>query len=82
MPFKTFLLELQSRPDGIVNSSVTSYSTLETTLATYHQRYAAALGSTQFMGVYLQVMDNEGTVYESAFVNTQYVPPEPEGEGE
>ncbi len=82
MVLKTTLIELQTRPDGVVNQLINGYSTLENTLAAYHQRYAAALGSTQFMGVFLMVIDNQGGIHESAFVNTQYQPPEPEPEGE
>ncbi len=79
---RTFLIELDTRPDGIVNSSINSYSTEAITRATFHQRVASAITSTQFVSVYLEVIDQEGTTLESQFVITQYVPPEPEPEGE
>lgn len=83
---RLFLVELDNRPDGITNSSINSYSTEATTRAMFHQRVAAAITSTQFVSVYCEVIDQEGNTYESQFVTTQYVPPEPEpesgGEGE
>ena len=75
---RTFLIELQKRPDGVVNSSINSYSTEAVTRATFHQRVAAALTSTQFVSVYLLVIDEQGGVIESQFVETQYQPPEEE----
>lgn len=79
---RTFLVELDNRPDGITNTSITSYSTEAITRATFHQRVAAAITSTQFVSVYLEVIDQEGGIIEQQFVITQYVPPEPESEGE
>lgn len=79
---RTFLIELARRPDGVVNSSINSYSTEAITRATFHQRVAAAITSTQFVTVYLQVVDEQGTILESRLVKTLYVPPEPEPEPE
>jgi hypothetical protein len=79
---RTFLIELQNRPDGITNTSINSYSTEAITRATFHQRVAAAITSTQFVSVYLEVIDQEGGILEQQFVVTQYVPPEPETETE
>lgn len=75
-----FLVELQNRPDGQTNNASNFYSSIPVTLATYHQRYAVAITSTQFTSVYLAAMDCEGNIYEQALVETQYVPPEPEPE--
>lgn len=77
---RTFLLELDTRPDGVVNQQLNSYSSLAVTTATFFQRCAAATTSTQFTHVFLQVIDDEGTVYESRLVETLYEPPEPESE--
>lgn len=77
-----FLVELQNRPDGQTNNASSFYSSMPVTLATYHQRYAAAIGSTQFVSVCLKAMDCEGNIYEQALVTTSYVPPEPEPEPE
>ena len=73
---RTFLVELQKRPDGVVNSSINSYSTEAVTRATFHQRVASALTSTQFVSVFLLVIDEEGGMLESQFVETQYQPEE------
>lgn len=75
---RTFLIELQNRPDGITNTSINSYSTEAVTRATFHQRVASAITSTQFVSVYLEVIDQEGNILERRFVTTQYQPPEPE----
>ena len=79
---RTFLIELQNRPDGITNSSINSYSTEAITRATFHQRVAAAITSTQFKSVYLEVITEEGSLLEQRYVITQYTPPEPEPEGD
>lgn len=77
---RTFLIELQNRPDGITNSSINSYSTAAITRSNFHQRVASALTSTQFVSVYLCVITEEGSLLESQYVITQYQPPEPEPE--
>ena len=79
---RTFLIELQNRPDGITNTSINSYSTEAITRANFHQRVAAALTSTQFVSVYLEVLTEEGSRLEQRYVITQYQPPEPEPEPE
>lgn len=79
---KTFLIELDNRPDGITNQSINSYSTPAITLAQFYQRCAVATTSTQFVSVFLMVIDEQGGVIERKFIVTQYTPPEPEGEPE
>ena len=69
---KLFLVELQSRPDGIVNQSINSYSTEAMTRAMYHQRYAAALTNTSFTKVTLIVCDEFGSIIENSVIKTQY----------
>ena len=78
----TFLIELQARPDGVVNQSMTHYSTQATTMAMFYQRCAAATTSTQFTHVFLMVIDDEGGIYEQKLIETLYQPPEPEPEVE
>lgn len=77
---RTFLVELDNRPDGITNSSINSYSTPAVTLAQFYSRCATAVTSTQFVSVFLMVIDQEGNVYEQRYILTQYQPPEPESE--
>lgn len=69
---KLFLVELQSRPDGIVNQSINSYSTEAMTRAMYHQRYANAITNTTFTKVTLLVFDEFGNIIENSTVKTQY----------
>ena len=79
---KTFLIEIQNRPDGISNQSINSYSTEAVTLAMFHQRCAVAITSTQFVSVTLVVLNSEGVILEDKYIITQYQPPEPEPEPE
>lgn len=75
-----FLIELQHRPDGVINSTINSYSTPKATLAMFFQRCAAAVSSTQFALVSLTIIDSYGHTVETRNVETSYVPPEPEPE--
>ena len=72
----TFLTELQKRPDGIVNSSVTVRSSFALGLALYYQRAAVAVTSTQFTGVALTLTDEDGNIIENKHFDTLYVEPE------
>ena len=72
----TFLTELQKRPDGIVNSSVTPRSSLATGLALYYDRASKAVTSTQFISVALTLIDEEGNIIENKRFDTLYVEPE------
>jgi len=75
----TFLTELQKRPDGIVNSSVTARSSLATGLALYYDRASKAVTSTQFTGIALTLTDEDGNIIENKRFDTLYEPaPEPE----
>lgn len=75
----TFLTELQKRPDGIINSSVTARSSLATGLALYYDRASKAVTSQQFTGVALTLTDEDGNIIENKRFDTLYEPtPEPE----
>ena len=75
----TFLTELQKRPDGITNSSVTARQSLATGLALYYDRASKAVTSTQFTGVALILANENGDILENKYFETQYVAPETEG---
>lgn len=79
---RTFLIELQSRPDGLVNSSINSYSTEATTRAMFHQRCAAAITSTQFTEVALIVVNEHGDILERKDIATLWESEPEEGENE
>lgn len=72
----TFLTELQKRPDGIINSSVTARSSLSTGLALYYDRASKAVTSQQFTGVALTLTDEDGNIIENNRFDTLYEPEE------
>lgn len=72
----TFLTELQKRPDGVVNSSVTTRSSLAAGLALYYDRASKAVTSQQFTGVALTLTDEDGNIIENKRFDTLYVEPE------
>lgn len=76
MEERTFLIELQNRPDGITNQSINSYSTPAATLSMFYQRCAAAVTSTQFLSVTLMIIDTHGNVIENKNLDTAYTPSE------
>lgn len=69
----TFLTELDKRPDGIINSTVTARSSLATGLALYYDRASKAVTSTQFTGVALTLTDEDGNIIENRRFDTLYV---------
>jgi hypothetical protein len=66
----TFLTELDKRPDGIINSTVTARSSLATGLALYYDRASKAVISTQFTGVALILTDEDGNILENKYFDT------------
>jgi len=72
----TFLTELDKRPDGIINSSVTARSSLAMGLALYYDRASKAVTSTQFTGVALTLTDENGSIIENRSFETLYEAPE------
>lgn len=72
----TFLTELQKRPDGLINSSVTARSSLATGLALYYDRASKAVTSTQFTGIALTLTDEDGIIIENRRFDTLYEEPE------
>ena len=72
----TFLTELDKRPDGLINSSVTARSSLATGLALYYDRASKAVTSTQFTSVALTLIDEDGNIIENRRFDTLYEPEE------
>ena len=75
-----YVTELDSRPDGIINSSITNRSSLALGLSLYYQRAAAAVTSEQFTGVALTLQDQNGNIILNGHFDTIYVAPEPDPE--
>ena len=67
-----FVTELQSRPDGIINSTITTRSSLATGLSLYYSRAAAAVTSEQFTGVALTLQDQNGNILLNEHFDTIY----------
>lgn len=67
-----FVTELQARPDGIVNSTINTRSSLALGLALYYQRAAVAVTSTDFTGIALTLQDQNGNIILNEFFNTLY----------
>ena len=67
-----FVTELQARPDGLVNSTITTRSSLATGLSLYYTRAAAAVTSEQFTGVALTLQDQDGNIILNEHFDTIY----------
>ena len=67
-----FVTELQARPDGIVNSTITTRSSLALGLALYYQRAAVAVTTKDFTGVALTLQDQNGTIVLNEHFDTLY----------
>ena len=67
-----FITELQTRPDGIVNSTLTTRSSLATGLSYYYDRASKAVASKNLLSVALTLQDEEGTIVENKLFNTDY----------
>ena len=67
-----FITELQARPDGIINSTITARSSLATGLSLYYSRAAAAVTSEQFTGVALTLQDQNGNILLNEHFDTIY----------
>lgn len=67
-----FLTELQTRPDGIVNSSIKAYSSLAVGLSNYYSRASAAVTSEQFTAVALTLQDQYGGIVLNERFDTLY----------
>ncbi|MBR2656358.1 MAG: hypothetical protein IKD58_07710 [Loktanella sp.] len=71
-----YVTELQSRPDGIVNSTITAWSSLAMGLALFYQRAAVVVTSEQFTGVALTLQDQDGNILLNQHFDTLYKPAE------
>lgn len=67
-----YVTELQARPDGIINSTITARSSLAMGLAYFYQRAAVAVTSEQFTGVALTLQDQDGNILLNQHFDTLY----------
>ena len=71
-----YITELQTRPDGVVNSTITARSSLAMGLAYYYQRAAVAVSTTDFTAVALTLQDQNGEILKNECFDTSYSPVE------
>ena len=71
-----FITELQTRPDGIVNSTLPPRSSYAMGLAYYYQRAAAAVANQNFVSVALTLQNQDGFIIENQKFDTLYEPVE------
>lgn len=67
-----FVTELQARPDGIINSTITARSSLALGLSLYYDRASKAVTSQQFTGVALTLQDQNGNIILNEHFDTLY----------
>lgn len=67
-----YVIELQNRPDGITNSTLTARSSLATGLALFYQRAAVAVTTKDYPAVALVLMDQYGTIIKNERFETLY----------
>lgn len=70
-----YVTEFQSRPDGLVNSTLTSRSTFGLGLALYYDRASKAAASMDFTSVALTLQDQDGTIIKNEQIPTSYIAP-------
>lgn len=67
-----FVIEFQTRADGIVNTSTTSRSNLANALSLYHERYSKMVVNTEFPSVSIMLVDKDLNVIRHDTIETQY----------
>ena len=69
---RTFLTEIQNRPDGLANSTINAYSSAATGLAQWYQRAAVAVTTKNFTSVILTLISEDGNIMMHETMQTQY----------
>lgn len=69
---RTFLTEIQNRPDGLANNTINAYSSAATGLAQWYQRAAVAVTTKNFTSVILTLISEDGDVMMHEKIDTQY----------
>ena len=65
-----FITELQKRPDGVVNNTLTVRSTLANGLSYFYDRASKAVANNSFVSVALTLQDERGTVIKNECFDT------------
>ena len=68
-----FITELQKRPDGIVNNTLTVRSTLANGLSYFYDRASKAVANDSFVSVALTLQDERGAIIKNeCFTMAEY----------
>jgi hypothetical protein len=65
-----FITELQKRPDGVVNNTLTTRSTLANGLSYFYDRASKAVANNSFVSVALTLQDERGTIIKNECFDT------------
>lgn len=65
-----FITEFQKRPDGVVNNTLTTRSTLANGLSYFYDRASKAVANDSFVSVALTLQDERGTVIKNECFDT------------
>lgn len=65
-----FITELQKRPDGIVNNTLTTRSTLANGLSYFYDRASKAVSNNSFVSVALTLQDERGKIIKNECFDT------------
>lgn len=69
---RTFLTEIQNRPDGLANSTINAYSSAAVGLASWYQRAAVAVTTKDYTSIILTLTSEDGNIMMHETFETQY----------
>lgn len=67
-----YIIEHQTRPDGIVNTSETARSTFASALSYYHERYSKMVMTDMYTSVSIMLVDENLEVVQKDTIETQH----------
>ena len=67
-----YIIEHQTRPDGVVNVSETSKATFASALSYYHERYSKMVVTELYTSVSLMLVDADLNVVQHDTIATQF----------
>lgn len=73
-----FIIEHQTRPDGVINVSETSRQSFAAALSLYHERYSKMVMNEQFVSVSIMLVDADLNMIQHDTIETLYKPAEEE----
>ena len=73
-----YIIELQHRPDGIINSNMEGRQSKNSALSHFHDRFSKMALTTLYTSVSLLLIDADGNVLDHKIVETMWVDPNAE----